>query len=287
VLGDVEPAKPTARTRVAVGSLPDVKSELLTVKAGDGEASVLLLRPAEAKGVRLPVTAVFGQGGPRAFLQKRSEEIATLLRAGNAVALVGLGGMSSLPLQTGRDRATTSTSVASTALMLGDPALAGRLRELRLILRVLRDLPELDPKRISLWGDSFAAINGPEVRIGVPLELQQPPQSEPLGGVLALLGGLFEDGIVSIRARGGLIAYQSLLESPFCHVPYDMIVPGALTAGDLGDVVAALAPTPVHLEALVNGRNQAVGAKERERSLSAARDAYRNAKAPEKLRIAD
>ena len=34
-----------------------------------------------------------------------------------------------------------------------------------------------------------------------------------------------------------------------------MIVPGALTAGDLCDVAAALAPCPLRIEALVDGRN--------------------------------
>ena len=41
------------------------------------------------------------------------------------------------------------------------------------------------------------------------------------------------------------------------------------------------------MEALVNGRNQAVGRTERERFLAAAREAYRIAKAGEKLRIED
>ena len=163
---------------------------------------MLLLRPAQRPGTRLPVVVAFGQGGPRGFLRHRSEEIAALLRGGSAVALAGLGGMTALPQETSRERGSTSTSVASTALMLGDPALAGRLRELRLILRELRDLPELDSKRISLWGDSFAPVNAAGTRIGVPQDLQQPAQSEPLGGAWRCCVGCSRKG--SSRSAPGV-----------------------------------------------------------------------------------
>ena len=43
---------------------------------------------------------------------------------------------------------------------------------------------------------------------------QRPPQSEPLGGLLALLGGLFEDDVKAIYVRGGLSDFRSVLETP-------------------------------------------------------------------------
>jgi hypothetical protein len=161
------------------------------------------------------------------------------------------------------------------------------LRELRAALRGLRSLPGLDPKRLALWGDSLAQASNPAGEVGAPLELPQPPHAEPLGGVLALLAGLFEEGVVSIRAHGGLAGYASLLGSSFCHVPYDGVVPGALRAGDVGDVVAALAPLPVRLTGLVDGSNRRVGAKAAERLMAPAADAYRLVNAAEKLRIED
>jgi hypothetical protein len=51
------------------------------------------------------------------------------------------------------------------------------------------------------------------------------------------------------------------LESPFIFVPHDCIVPGSLTAGDLCDVAAALAPRPLVLADLVDGVNRAVAAE--------------------------
>jgi hypothetical protein len=39
-------------------------------------------------------------------------------------------------------------------------------------------------------------------------------------------------------------------------VPQDVIVPGVLELGDIGAVPDALAPRPVRLEAMVNGKDQ-------------------------------
>jgi hypothetical protein len=103
--------------------------------------------------------------------------------------------------------------------------------------------------------------------------------------MVALLAALDDEKVSSVRVRGGLVGYQSLLSSPFCHVPYDIVVPGALTTGDLCDVVAALAPRRVRLEGLVDSLNQKVPAKEVERIYKRARDAYRKAKAAENLQI--
>jgi hypothetical protein len=53
-------------------------------------------------------------------------------------------------------------------------------------------------------------------------------------------------------------------------------VPGALTAGDLCDVAAALAPRPVRLEGLVGGRNCVVEEPALRRALEPALAAYRD-----------
>jgi hypothetical protein len=253
---------------------------------GDVQAQVLL--PRRQPGVRLPVVLVFGQGGPELFLRRRAGAIADLVRQGQAVVLLDLGWASPQPPGARRGRTSASTSLASSLLMLGRPTVGLYLRQLRHALRCLLEDRELnfDPKRISLWGDSFAPANGPGTPLEVPLELPQPPQAEPMGAILALLCGLFEDNIASIRASGGLAGYRSLLHSPFCHVPYDIVVPGALTA-DLDDLAAALAPVPLRLERLVDGLNRPVVGAQRERFLRRVRAAYREAKAEGKLSIHD
>ncbi|MFO0928885.1 MAG: hypothetical protein U0736_18005 [Gemmataceae bacterium] len=199
-----------------------------------------------------PTVVAVGQGGPRAFLRHRSAEIARHLRAGRVVVLAQLGGMSNTQPGTGRGRTSGATAYASSLLMLGEPALGQRLRELRTLLVYLRQRAP----RLTVWGDSFAPPVSPGRRIDVPLDVDQPPHAEPLGALLALLAGLFEDDLAAIDARGGLVSYRSVLDSPFVHVPYDVIVPGAIPAGDLPAIRAALAPLPVRWTDPVDGTNR-------------------------------
>ena len=140
--------------------------------------------------------------------------------------------------------------------MLGQTLLGSRLRDLRSVLRYLRTRPDLDPARFALWGDSFAPVNPPDLRDPLLGEGEPPNQSEPLGGLLALLGALYEEGIAVVAARNTLPGYLSVLADAYCYVPHDAIVPGALTAGDLCDIAAALAPRPLRIEGLVDGRNR-------------------------------
>jgi hypothetical protein len=84
----------------------------------------------------------------------------------------------------------------------------------------------------------------------------EPDHAEPLGAALALLAGLFDGDIKAVVARGGLVSVRSVLDSPFICVPHDFVVPGLLTAGDLPDVAASIAPRPLRVEGLVDGTNR-------------------------------
>ena len=115
---------------------------------------------------------------------------------------------------------------------------------------------------MAIWGDSFAPANParllpdelPAWQIGPETQYQ----AEPLGGLLAILAGLYENNIQAIAVRGGLASYLSLLDDSFTYVPGDIIVPGILEAGDISDVVAALAPRSTLFQSLVDGRNRRV-----------------------------
>jgi hypothetical protein len=93
--------------------------------------------------------------------------------------------------------------------------------------------------------------------------------------LLALFGALYEDSVHSVVARRTLAGYQSVLRDRFCYIPHDAIVPGALTAGDLCDVAAALAPRPLRLEGLVDGRNRLMEAQDLRRLFEPTVQAYR------------
>ena len=154
------------------------------------------------------------------------------------------------------------------------------------MLRYLRGRHDLDAARIALWGEAFAPVNPPERNLAIPQDVEPAPNlAEPLGGLLALFGALFEDDIRAVSVRGGLAGYQTILQSPFLYVPADSVVPGALTAGDLCDIVAVLAPRPVRLTELVDGLNRMLKADALVTTYEPALTAYRAAGAAKRLRL--
>ena len=83
-------------------------------------------------------------------------------------------------------------------------------------------------------------------------------QAEPLGGLLALLGSLYEDRVRSVAVVRGLAGYLRVLDDRFAYVPADAMVPGILAAGDIDDVIANVPARRVLLESLVDGKDSAV-----------------------------
>jgi dienelactone hydrolase len=285
LLGDVEP-KPGPKVVTAVprpqvldwplpkGSAVETTVERLALEVEPGiVVPLILLTPKSA--AKRPVVIGVSQAGKQAFLDQRSETIAEMLKAGMAVCLPDLRGTGETKPDDGRGRGSSATSLSSVELMLGQTAVGVRVRDLRSVLRYLRTRTELDPGTLALWGDSFAATNPRDKNLAVPLDTADAPQlSEPLGALVALLTALYEDEVRAVSARGGLIAFQSLLDSPFVHVPHDMIIPGALTAGDLSDVAAALAPCPLQLADFVDGQNRQATAEEATAALAPVQQAY-------------
>jgi cephalosporin-C deacetylase-like acetyl esterase len=259
---------------------------LLDVEPGI-HVPLLLLLPAKAEG-RLPVVIGVAQQGKAAFLKERSSVLAKLLAGKVAVCLPDVRGTGETRPRTARGRQSGATSLSATELMLGQTLLGSRLRDLLSVVHFLRGRTDLDPRRVLLWGDSFAPVNAPDAPLAVPLDTEKlPHQAEPLGGLLALLGALFDEDVRGVCVRGGLVSYESLLRGHFLYVPHDCVVPGALTVGDLGDVAAVLAPRPLWLGELVDGVNRRVSADTVQQALASARTAYRTARATEQLRLGD
>jgi hypothetical protein len=243
-----------------------------------------VLMPNGKRSTEALVVAVCAEGGD-AFLKQRTTAIAKLLEKGVTVCLPDLRGTGATkPAGAGPGRNGTNTSHSASVLMLGSTLLGERVGDLRCTLKELRERQGLGKKTILLWGDSFAPVNGPG-NLGVPLELKQPPQAEPLGGLVTLLTALYEKDVHGVYARGGLASYQSLLESPFCHVPHDAIVPGALMTGDLPDLVAALAPRAARLDGLVDGLNRRVKEDVLKSAYRSAIQAYQTAGYAERLTL--
>jgi hypothetical protein len=162
--------------------------------------------------------------------------------------------------------------------MLGGTLLGKRLKDLRTVIAYLEGRPDISPERIGLWGDSFAPANPVHLLIDEQVQWQIGPQieyqAEPLGGLLAILGALYQDGVRAIAVRGGLASYLSVSDDYFAYVPADVIVPGILEAGDIADVTVAVAPRPLLLEGLVDGRDRLLSDAELQGQFSSLRQAY-------------
>ena len=101
--------------------------------------------------------------------------------------------------------------------------------------------------------------------------------AEPFGAVAVSTLALASDAhktFKAVVARGGLVSYRSVLDSPCVHVPHDALPVNVFRAADLPDVWAHLAPKPLRLEGLVDGTNRRVTGERLEKELRPVRAAY-------------
>lgn len=277
-LGDIEPS-PQVTARVTwTKPFADFVVEGVELHTAPALAvPLLIIKPRADASHRLPFVLALAEDGKRRFLAERSAELAGLLKQGVAVGLADVRGTGEVSPSASR------TDLAATELMLGSTALGAQLKDARTALRYLSTRRDLDPRRVILWGDSFAEVNprGQLLDQSMILEpgRQQPgPQAvheaQPLGGLLALLTTLFEDNVRGVAVHRGLISYLSVLQDRFCYVPQDVVVPGILESADLVDIIGALSPRATRLDGLVDGRDRPLSSAEMEEELRGARVAY-------------
>lgn len=264
LLGNVNPAtnpRPTPRGLVNAEGF-DAEKLVLEVEPGF-VVPTLLVRPAGTSSRRLPVVVCVAQQGKAAFLKERAEHIGTLLARGIAVCLTDLRGTGEVALPGSRGQQSEATSISATGLMLGQPLLGDRLRDLRSVLRHLRSRADVDTTRLALWGDSFAPLN--ESGFSDPLLGEGAARlCEPSGGTLALLGAVFEREVAVVLVCRSLWPPRLLLESRYTYVPHDAVVPGSARAPELLFIAATLPAESVRTAEPVGPRNLAMDLPERD-----------------------
>ncbi len=288
LLGDIDPKADPKVVASKSESLASAKVERIALEVERGIlVPLVVLSPNSEPAIPRPIVVAVAQEGKQVFLEHRARAIAELLDGGAAVCLIDVRGTGETRLKSdSRRHSASSTSLSATEWMLGQTLVGSRLRDLRSSLRYLRRRPDVDATRIALWGDSFAPANPRDRPLAVPLDADPfPDLAEPLGGLLALFGALFESDVRVVYLRGGLVSYASLLRSPYCYVPHDALIPSALTAGDLCDVAAALAPRPLRMERLVDGLNQEVAPEAVRETFEYTRDSYRLAHSESRLSL--
>jgi len=243
--------------RVPLIAQKPVRVVKLSRRTGRFTVPLILLAPEKLPDQGCPCVVAVAQGGKAGFLKYRSDEIAELLKNGVAVCLPDLPGSGETSPSTYRGRRSPATGISSGRLMLGGTIVGDRLGDLLSIIEWLRTRDEVNGEQIAIWGDSFARVNPPERSVAVPLRIDdEPNHSEPLGATLSLLAALFDSQVKAVLARGGLVSIRNVLDSQFVYVPHDWVIPAALTAGDLPDLAAVLAPASVRIEGLVDGTNR-------------------------------
>ena len=106
-----------------------------------------------------PVVIAVSQAGKETFLAERSETIARLIQAGITVCLPDVRGTGETREGTSRGRTSGDVNHSVNMQMFGETIVGQRLRDLRSVLRYLRDRDDLDATTVALWGDSFVAPN--------------------------------------------------------------------------------------------------------------------------------
>jgi dienelactone hydrolase len=278
-LGDIEPPDRVPGRILWTRTFSSLTAEGIELQLSPGlRLPLLLLKPQPNSFGRLPVILALAQAGKDRFLVERSTVLAELLKRGTAVCLADVRGTGEVA------PGSSTTSLVATELMLGNTALGARMKDTRAIFRYLSGRQDLSPRRVVLWGDSFAPVNPRGLLLDQSVLLEpgrQEPgpqaiqQAQPVGGLLALLTALYEDNVHAVAVSGGMVSFLSVLKDRFCYVPQDIVVPGILERGDIEDIVAELSPRAVLLEGLVDGRDRLLSASDLEGELGGARAAYR------------
>lgn len=277
-LGDVEPNQRPAASVHWTKKLPDAIVEGITIEVEpDITVPLLLFRPT-AKGP-VPVVVGLAEGGKELFLETRTSEIEALLHRGVAVCLPDVRGTGETSPDGRRDPENDENMQAVNEEMLGETLLGRRLKDVRTVLAYIEQRPDLDANRIALWGESLAPVNDAHFVMDelslwqVGPEIQH--QGEPLGGLLAMLGALYNPRVRAVAVRNGLASFSSILEEAFLYVPADITVPGFLETGDIADVAAILSPRPMLLADMIDGKNRVMAASDLRARMDPAVRAYR------------
>ena len=259
LLGNITPAANPIVKAVERDQTKGVTVERIVLEVEPGIVVPLVVMQArDERSDRLPVVIALADLGKQKFLAARPDAVSTWLEAGCAVCLPDVRGSGETSAGGSHGPRSMGTTLSCRDQVLGQTLLGSRLRDLRSVLLFLRSRGGLE-KEVSLWGDSLAALNPPERSEVVPHGVDNPnAQAEPSAGLLVLLTALFEDNVNAVYARGTFASFRSLLDSQFLYVPHDSVVPGALTAGDVADIAAALVPRPLLVECLVDGLNRGV-----------------------------
>jgi dienelactone hydrolase len=286
LLGNITPATNPIVKKVEREETNGVTVERIVLEVEPGiVVPMVVMWARDERSDPLPVVIALADSGKQKFLTARSDAVSTWLEAGCAVCLPELRGFGETSAGGSHGPRNIDTTLSCRDQVLGQTLLGSRLRDLRSVLQFLRARRDLDEK-ISLWGDSLAALNPSERSEVVPYGIDNPNvEAEPSSGLLVLLTALFEDNVNTVYTRGTFASFRSLLDSQFLYIPHDSVVPGALTISDVTDIAAALVPRSLRVECPVDGLNRGIPFDKVVEAFAPTSQAYRLANASEQFSL--
>jgi len=206
-----------------------------------------------------PLVVAVAREGKDAFLRDRAPDLAKLIQAGIAIALPDLRGCGETRPGTDRGRTSQLTSLSATAQMLDETLLETQVRDLRTVIALLVKQDQFAKSVLALWGESFTPANGDDIRLDVPWDADPLPTfADPWAGLVTMFTAAMTNRVDCLNIRGGLTAYQTMLEGPFFYLPHDCIMPGMLLNCDLPELANGSRTKYLRLEAMVDALTRLV-----------------------------
>ncbi len=259
LLGDTEPrmeakVREGSHSETRIGPLRVVR-ETIESESGSGVPILTLSAPADDGATSfLPIIVGVASDGIRPALERQMPNLVAPLKAGVTVVLVEVRGTGASNPESSRGQQSEATENSATALMLGQPLLAGQLRDFRTAWHHVRKREGGDMRQAIAVGGSGTEPLASDATFSYPRRIDnRPAESRPTGALLALLMALYEDDFNTVAYRRGLASYRSVLDSPFVQVPHEAIVPGMLREGDIRDLIDTLANKSIEVEYPVDG----------------------------------
>jgi hypothetical protein len=237
---------------------------------------VLMPLPRPGRKTTMGVCCI-SQDGIHTLLKERADVFARLLQSGVGVVIPNFPGTGIRRPGDGRGRTSRATELSSLAEVVNTPLIRARYVDAYQAFQDVLGTGDVEWDRVVFWGESSSPPVRPADEIAIPHDLRQPSPAEPLGATLATVlaaSADFPKVVRGVVARGGLVSFRSVLDSPFVHVPHDALPVDMFSAGDLPDRWAHLAPKPLRLEGLVDGTNRRVTGAKLDAALKPVREKY-------------
>jgi len=284
---DNSDGKPTIHLdEVDEQAIPGLRIRKLRVETNPGITTVatMLQRTGDKEP---PLVVAICYSGKQKFLQERATAIGELLAGGVAVCVVDPGGIGeTAPSEASVARTSANTSLSASMLMLGEPLMLQRARDVYGVVAHLRKTNSFH--KLAFWGDSLAPVNPPGQPANSPHNIDNRVRiAEPQGCQVAYLAACcFPKELVAMYFHRPLLNPRSIFAEPCVNVAHDAVLPGVADVwAGVPCMAASLLPRSFCIENPVDGQNRPLDLAELEANCVRLKRDYAQRNAKERLKI--